>query len=438
MSILARIMKLGTGQTGPNLGPGRRPLIDGLFEVPQNNIEIIEIEDTGGGEKTEVRTEISRGEIYEEGGRKLQLVTYSDNTTEIIDLGAAEVEESEEETETESEFISDQVTIYKDGATSTAQRNVRPGEQQSELQLKLEDGWSLTPDFGDAEGGEGEAFNAREYAKANFSFLGEGLIDVFLNEYDTNGGDVDESLRAMRSTQMYKDMFPGIFREDGTTLRFTTETPELDYIKMQEDYFNALEDYNLNPQFFADKITELFTNDVDPGTFTGRLKTAYDSLFNQFDAVKAYYVENYPGQFPSVDNITDEAIFASFISEDISKDIIAQRINVSEIGGAFREEDFTISTQQAQRLISAGLSGEGAQVIAQRAESQLPRLQRLARRFTGREDIFGLSEFIESEVFGGGVAEQLKERLEAEQRTVFTQEGGAAATQAGITGLVEQ
>jgi hypothetical protein len=435
-------MKLGTGQTGPNLGPGRRPLIDGLFEVPQNNIEIIEIEDTVGGEKTEVRTEISRGEIYEEGGRKLQLVTYSDNTTEIIDLGAVvnnnNNNNNNENTETESEFISDQVTIYKDGATSTAQRNVRPGEQQSELQLKLEEGWSLTPDFGDEEGGEGEAFNAREYAKANFSFLGEGLIDVFLNEYDTNGGDVDESLRAMRSTQSYKDKFPGIFREDGTTLRFTTETPELDYIKMQEDYFNALEDYNLNPQFFADKITDLFANDVDPKTFTGRLKTAYDSLFNQFDAVKAYYVENYPGQFPSVDNITDEAIFASFISEDISKDIIAQRINVSEIGGAFRDEDFTISTQQAQRLISAGLSGTGAQQIAQRAESQLPRLQKLAKRFTGREDIFGLSEFIESEVFGGGVADQLKERLEAEQRTVFTQEGGAAATQAGITGLVEQ
>jgi hypothetical protein len=65
-------------------------------------------------------------------------------------------------------------------------------------------------------------------------------------------------------------------------------------------------------------------------------------------------------------------------------------------------------------------------------------LQRLARRFTGREDIFGLSEFIESEVFGEGVSAQVRERLEAEQRTAFTQEGGAVATQAGVTGLVEQ
>ena len=109
-----------------------------------------------------------------------------------------------------------------------------------------------------------------------------------------------------------------------------------------------------------------------------------------------------------------------------------------QIGGAFREQDFAISTEQAQRLVSAGVTGVGAQKIAARAETQLPRLQRLARRFTGREDIFGLSEFIESEVFGEGVADQVRERLEAEQATAFTRAEGAAATQAGVTGLVEQ
>jgi hypothetical protein len=283
-----------------------------------------------------------------------------------------------------------------------------------------------------------EQFNAREFAQANYSYLGEELLETFIGEYNANGGDVDEALRTMRGTQAYKDKFPGIFREDGTTLRFTTETPELDYIKMKEDYFNALEDYNLNPNYFEDKITDLFDNDVSPETFATRLDTAYTSLFNQFDAVKQYYVENYPGQFPTTDDISDEAIFASFISEDVSADIISQRVKVSQIGGAFKEEDFAVSAQQAQRLVSAGLSGTGAQQLAARAETQLPRLQRLARRFTGREDIFGLSEFIESEVFGEGVAQQVRERLEAEQATVFTREGGAAVTQAGVTGLVEQ
>ncbi len=283
-----------------------------------------------------------------------------------------------------------------------------------------------------------ETFDAKAYVETNYPWLGPELSDGFLQEFNTNGGDEEEALRVLRTTQAYKDKFPGIFREDGKTLRIDTPTPELDYIKIEEDYTNLLADYNLNPDYFGNQIQTLFENDVAPRTFEERLNVAYNSLFPQFGAVKQYYVNNYPNIFPTTEDITDEAIFASFISEDVSADIINQRVEVSQIGGAFLEQDFAISTEQAQRLISAGVSGTGAQQLAARAETQLPRLQRLASRFTGREDIFGLSEFIESEVFGDGVADQVRARLEGEQATVFTQEGGAAATQAGITGLVEQ
>jgi hypothetical protein len=310
--------------------------------------------------------------------------------------------------------------------------------------------YDLGPSGGGGSGGGGggevapvpgdpvEKFNVKEFAQANYGFLGQELLDFFIDEYNVNGGDADEALRGMRTTQAYKDKFPGIFRDDGTTLRIESDTPELDYIKIKEDYKTYLADYNLNPDYFEDQMTSLFENDVAPSTFANRLDTAYTSLFTQFDAVKQYYVENYPGVFPTTDDLTDEAIFASFISEDISSDIIEQRVKVSQIGGAFKEEDLTISADQAQRLVSAGLSGTGAQQIAQRAEARLPRLQRLAKRFTGREDIFGLSEFIESEVFGEGTAAQLEERLEAEQASVFTRAEGAATTQAGVTGLIEQ
>jgi len=310
--------------------------------------------------------------------------------------------------------------------------------------------YDLGPSGGGGSGGGGggevapvpgdpvEKFNVKEFAQANYGFLGQELLDFFIDEYNVNGGDADEALRGMRTTQAYKDKFPGIFRDDGTTLRIESDTPELDYIKIKEDYKTYLADYNLNPDYFEDQMTSLFENDVAPSTFANRLDTAYTSLFTQFDAVKQYYVENYPGVFPTTDDLTDEAIFASFISEDISSDIIEQRVKVSQIGGAFKEEDLTISADQAQRLVSAGLSGTGAQQIAQRAEARLPRLQRLAKRFTGREDIFGLSEFIESEVFGEGTAAQLEERLEAEQASIFTRAEGAATTQAGVTGLIEQ
>ena len=287
-------------------------------------------------------------------------------------------------------------------------------------------------------GDEQEAFDARSWAQESYPWLKGQLLETFLDVYDTNGGDVQDALRNLRSTEDYKNEFQGIFRDDGKTLRFEGDQPELQYIKMKEDFSGLLEQYNLNPSYFDDKITQLFENDVDPTKFERRLSVAYNTLFPQFDAVKQYYVQNYPAVFPTTEDITDEAIFASFIDEDVSADIISQRINVSQIGGAFQEQDFAISKEQAQRLVSAGLTGTGAQQLAQRAEASLGRLQRISQRFTGREDIFGLSEFIESEVFGEGVSQRLRERLEAEQATVFTGEGGAAATQEGLTGLVEQ
>lgn len=436
MSILARILKLNPG-VSPELGPGSRitttgPTIDGV-SLEQAKAEAAQSEavlaiqaqeerlaalggddDTGGAEGD------TGGGEGDTGGGEILPPSDTGGGTTVSDEQVVE---------------NGRIIIYR--ITRDSAGNIVSRVFVKDLGPQRDP----TPDPDpppEVPGDPGEQFNAREFAKANYSFLGDELIEVFIDEYNANGGDVDEALRTMRGTQTYKDKFPGIFREDGTTLRFSTNTPELDYIKMKEDYFNALEDYNLNPNYFEDKITQLFENDVDPGTFVNRLDTAYTSLFNQFDAVKQYYVENYPGQFPTTDDISDEAIFASFISEDVSADIISQRIKVSQIGGAFREEDFRVSAEQAQRLVSAGLSGTGAQQIAARAEARLPRLQRLAKRFTGREDIFGLSEFIESEVFGEGVAEQVRERLEAEQATVFTREGGAAQTQAGVTGLVEQ
>ena len=296
----------------------------------------------------------------------------------------------------------------------------------------------VIPGTTEVPGDETEEFDAREYANTNYEWLGDELIEIFLEEYNSNGGDDEEAIRVLRTTQAYKDKFRGIFRDDGKTLRIEGNQPERQYIKIKEDYKNLLADYNLNPNYFEDKIETLFRNDVSPKTFETRLSVAYNTLFPQFEAVKTYYVNNYPNIFPSTEDITDEAIFASFIDEDVSADIINQRVNVAQIGGAFLEQDFAISTEQAQRLVSAGLTGQGAQRIAARAETQLPRLQKLARRFTGREDIFGLSEFIEAEVFGSGVAERVREKLEAEQATVFTREGGAAVTQQGVTGLVEQ
>jgi hypothetical protein len=426
MSILARLAQLSPTIDGVMLPPGTAPRSEPEQNLEEPTVETIE----------QIRI-ASQGAAAEAGEITEPAFTPPETTVPPVDLN--EVSDLDDDIITGKTVVSTQeiikggrrvlLTIYSDG--STDEQDLGPSSEPP----------PPPPPPGpvvEVPGDPVEEFDAKAYVETNYPWLGPELSQGFLQEFNTNGGDEEEALRVLRTTQAYKDKFPGIFREDGKTLRIDTPTPELDYIKIEEDYTNLLADYNLNPDYFSNQIQTLFENDVAPRTFEERLNVAYNSLFPQFGAVKQYYVNNYPNIFPTTEDITDEAIFASFISEDVSADIINQRVEVSQIGGAFLEQDFAISTEQAQRLISAGVSGTGAQQLAARAETQLPRLQRLASRFTGREDIFGLSEFIESEVFGDGVADQVRARLEGEQATVFTQEGGAAATQAGITGLVEQ
>jgi hypothetical protein len=293
------------------------------------------------------------------------------------------------------------------------------------------------PTFNVASGDPVEKFDIREYAELNYSWMNEELMNNFLEIYNSNGGEADDAIRELRTTQAYKDEFPGIFRDDGKTLRLEGQTPELDYITNVEAYKNYLADYNLNPDFFENKIVQLFENDVAPRELQERLDTAYTLLFPQFDAVKRYYVENYPNVAQTTDDISNEAIFASFLDEDISRDIIERRITVSQIGGAFGEQDVDITLSQAQRLISAGVSSTLAQQLAARAETQIPRLQRLARKYRGNENIFGTSEFLEAEVFADSEAQRLQEQLEAEEESLFSATGGSAIGETGVIGLEE-
>ena len=77
--------------------------------------------------------------------------------------------------------------------------------------------------------------------------MNQELLNTFLDIYNSNGGEADDAIRELRQTQSYKDQFPGIFRDDGVTLRLEGPTPELDYVTNVEAYKNYLADYNLNP-----------------------------------------------------------------------------------------------------------------------------------------------------------------------------------------------
>ena len=320
------------------------------------------------------------------------------------------------------------LTIYSDG-TST-EEDIGPAD----------DGRSEPPpppQLTEQPGDPVEKFDIEEYARLNYTWMDEELLQTFLSIYNTNGGEADDAIRELRTTEKYKDEFPGIFREDGKTLRLEGSTPELQYLTNVEAYRSYFADYNLNPDLFENKIVQLFEQDVAPKEVEERLSTAYALLFPQFDAVKTFYVQNYPNVATSEDQITDEAIFASFINEDISKDIIENRVKISQIGGAFAERGVDVTLSQSQRLINAGVNSQLAQQLAAKAETNLPRLRRLAAKYRESQAVFGTSEFLEAEVFGDSEAAFLRQQLEAEEEATFSATGTTAISDSGVTGLQE-
>ena len=320
------------------------------------------------------------------------------------------------------------LTIYSDG-TST-EEDIGPAD----------DGRSdppPAPQLTEQVGDPVEKFNIEEYARLNYTWMDEELLQTFISIYNTNGGEADDAIRELRTTEKYKEEFPGIFREDGKTIRLEGATPELQYLTNVEAYRSYFADYNLNPDLFENKIVQLFEQDVAPKEVEERLSTAYSLLFPQFDAVKTFYVQNYPNVATSEDQITDEAIFASFINEDISKDIIENRVKISQIGGAFAERGVDVTLSQSQRLINAGVNSQLAQQLAAKAETNLPRLRRLAAKYRESQAVFGTSEFLEAEVFADSEAAFLKQQLEAEEEATFSATGTTAISDTGVTGLQE-
>jgi hypothetical protein len=144
---------------------------------------------------------------YIRDGRQYRLTIYSDGTSEEVDIGPA---------------------------------NQNPPPQSPTLPVR--------------QGDPVERFDIEEYARLNYTWMNQELLNTFLDIYNSNGGEADDAIRELRQTQSYKDQFPGIFRDDGVTLRLEGPTPELDYVTNVEAYKNYLADYNLNPDLFENKI----------------------------------------------------------------------------------------------------------------------------------------------------------------------------------------
>ena len=257
-------------------------------------------------------------------------------------------------------------------------------------------------------------------AKALYPYFSEEVLRIIINSW-TSTGSVDIALASARATDEYAKLFPGIRRDDGT-LRMT----EVQYLEAKDVMRDSLRTYNLNPDIFENEIIDAISNDVDVQEFSARLEFGYTQLVKQRDLVKNIYATEY-GM-----DLTDEALFAMFISPDIATSVLENQILVSQILAEAEVADISLARPVIEEFIAADIGQDKSREILART-TELKGLAGVAARrgidLKEGDIALGLS---------GLSPEQLKllksaEAMSASESSIVT---GAATTSLGeVAGL---
>jgi peptidoglycan hydrolase-like protein with peptidoglycan-binding domain len=291
-------------------------------------------------------------------------------------------------------------------------------------------GNNYPPPGGDGGGG-GPAFeeSTQTYtptlsdASALFPYFPSNILNIVLNTW-VDTGSIDIAIAQGRASEDYAKTFPGIKREDGS-LRMT----EIQYLEVKDAMKDELRNYNLNPDVFENEIIDAISGDVDIQEFSGRLQFGYEQLINNRDIV----LEVYKAEFGM--DLTEEALFAMFISPDIATAVLENNILVSQILAEAEVQDIKLGRSTVQEFISAGISQEQARSLFRETE-QLSGLTGVAAQM-GQD----LTEEDIATGLAGLSPEQLSLITSAEARSAAQSAPtlGAVQTQTGqVTGLVEE
>ena len=254
--------------------------------------------------------------------------------------------------------------------------------------------------------------------KALYPWMTDGLLNILL---DGEGGYVETgkmnvALASMRASDEYAKTFPGIAREDGT-LRMT----ESQYYETVDVMKDSLRDYNLNPEVFQNDITSAIGGDVSAKEFAERLQFGYSQVVNNIPQVKEVYFREY-----GLD-LSDEALFAMFVSPDIADSVLQNQILVSSIIAEAETAGASITKQAAMSFAQAGITQPQAREVFGQAVSIAPGLSDMTTTAIAR-GIAGLDPEALANIRRGQAI-----RASASSPTT-----GAAQTQAGeVVGLTE-
>ena len=260
-------------------------------------------------------------------------------------------------------------------------------------------------------------------AAALYPYFPSNILDDLIMKW-VETGSIDIALATVRSGDAFARAFPGIRREDGS-LRMT----ELQYLELKDSMKDQLRNYNLNPDIFADEIVEAIGGDVNIEEFSARLQFGYEQLINNKDQVLEVFNEQYGY------GLDETALFAMFISPDISQAVLENQILVSQILAEAEIAGTTIGLTTAEKFVEADISQRDAASVFSRTE-ELSGLMRVGSArgidITEEDIAIGLAGLSPKEL-------SLIRRTQAEAVSESSIQAGAATTREGaVVGLEAQ
>ena len=263
---------------------------------------------------------------------------------------------------------------------------------------------------------------ASEQIALMYPWLPPEVITAYDDAY--RGGSVDP-WADVRQDPRYEIWFPGNLTDEGA-VRYG----EGQYVAVRESYRDVMRSFNLNPEAFEDRFTELMKGEVSPDEFAARANEVYDRVVSASDQIQQAFA-----QANGLD-ITVEGILASALDPDLGDRILNREISMAEITGAGAESGFTLDRDRVAELEAYGLNLDQARSVYQNASSTLPVLDILAARHNDPDDDFDLYEFEQAQIFNDPQENLRMRRLISQERSLFGGNTSIRSDSGGLIGLL--
>ena len=273
------------------------------------------------------------------------------------------------------------------------------------------------------------------------------LVDAYVKGYNESGGSAEFALAEMRfgkdSGEAYKRVFANIVDPDTGALKMT----ESEYISGLEKVLTTLTEYNLNG-YASSKGKSVWAtlvgNNTSAESYTNRVKLVHDRVINRMDEeLKTSIINQYNEYFTQATgtpvNMGNESILAIAIDPNINEDVLAGRLNASEIGAVYTGvTGDALDLGSVQRLTGAGVTTQSAESQFATASATAKALARMQRRQRRDVTLGKATAVLEAQLFGDELISGQIKSIGAQALSSSSVQVGAAKTQTGgVIGLTE-